>query len=525
MAMLIGANEQYHVWGRGTGKTSGLLAPNSKRNMELMPRSVGLTVSSTYAQALTQTLPSRIAGWEKLGWIKDVHYVIGRRGPRSWKEPYEPVIDYKNVIHCYNGSILQMVSQDVKGSMVGRNSDWIDGDEAKFLDYKRFGEEIMPTLRANKHRFGHLPFHWSITLTTSMPTEAEAKWILEKEKMMDKGVLELILGLVAKQLELKSQLHPDLAKYKREPLEKEIALIEAELNLERKNFIHFSEASSLDNIHVLDMEYIRKMRRDLPDFIFNTEFLNIRPDSVESGFYPLFDPQLHCYGHTYEYEEVDYNPETLQKSPAKLDRDCNAMLPLRMAVDWGAKISCISIGQYDNNQYKLINNFYVKHPELTDALAKKFIEYYANHLHKEVVFIKDRRWGDDRRPDSPTTLNEHFINILKDHGWTVTVVSTQLRVNHGDLYHHWHRIMGQREAHLPVFSFNKYNCKELITSVMLTPAKETDKGIQKDKKSERNNSIHQEDATHFSDTLDLHLLSIGSVLKATQQAFVAPFVV
>jgi hypothetical protein len=506
---IIDANELYAIWGRGTGKTAGPLSRRSRRNMVEMPRSTGISIGETHMQMTTRTLPSRIEGWEKLGIIKDRHYFIGRKPPKAWNwpEPFEPPVSYDHFIVFCNGSGIHMVSQDRKGSSNGINCDWIDGDEVKYLNYDQFLDETLPTMRANRTRFSHLPFHHSITFTTSMPTAADAKWILKKREEMDPEQIQLMFMINAKIFELQNQLNKDISTTQKKAIHRQINKYNSELNALRFNSVYYSEASSLDNIAVLGVDYIKKMKRIMPDFIFETEILNKRPDQIEGGFYLNLNLDKHTYtAYNNSYlDSLDYNIEKLSVVDSRMDGDCIGSLPLRIAVDWGDKINCMSIGQLNQskNEFRFLKCLHVKAPEFLDHLAQKFIDYYVYHKTKEVYFAYDHT-GNTGLANSDKTYSDQFAAILRKAGWRVMMVSKgKAAPSHQEKYLLWYKLLKGDISNAPRILFNKNNCKELLISMLQAPAKQGPKGIIKDKNSEKNDNIPQEEATHYSDTADI----------------------
>lgn len=83
LTQLIGANISVIVAGRRTGKTDSIAAPFVLRNMQRMPGSTGGIVVPTFKHGLTNTLPGLLAAWKRWGYIRGVHYVIGRKPPKS----------------------------------------------------------------------------------------------------------------------------------------------------------------------------------------------------------------------------------------------------------------------------------------------------------------------------------------------------------------------------------------------------------------------------------------------------------
>ena len=512
-ALLVDANEAYYIMGRGTGKTRGILAPKVRRDVYEMPRSLTLNVGETYQQILTRTLPSLIEGLESLGIIEDIHYVIGRRPDKKagFKEPYQRPKNYDNTMVWRNGSCVNFISQDKKGSSNGLNSDVIIGDEVKYLNYEQFCEETLPTLRANKKLWGKLHFHHSICMTTSMPTLADEKWILKKEDEMDPKKIELIMQMQIKLNQLKLEYEQITVN----SLQKVSALdniryYENYLTKLRKGCVYVAYASTLDNIHVLGEEYIRKMRRIMPDFIFNTEILNRKPEAVEGGFYNGLSIEKHTYSsYDNSYLESKGFGVIHDELTCLQDSDIDKSLPLRIGVDWGDKINCMSVAQYVpdatvlfKKRIRFLKNIFVKSPEMIDDLADKFIDYYKPLPRKEVYMNADPQ-GTKGVANSYDTWNQSFASRLRKAGWKVHDVSRRKYPSHMYKYLLWNKLVNSDGVELPKVEFNRHNCKNLLISMLQAPAEQKSGKVGKDKGSEKNLNIPQEEATHLSDSADL----------------------
>lgn len=114
---LISARDNVVVGGRGIGK-SILHATFNLRNMQRMPGSNGGFVSANTKRCLTNTIPSMLQHWERWGFHRGKHYVIGIKPPKKlgWPDPVIPPSNWENTISFYNGSIGTIISQDRKGT-------------------------------------------------------------------------------------------------------------------------------------------------------------------------------------------------------------------------------------------------------------------------------------------------------------------------------------------------------------------------------------------------------------------------
>ena len=137
LTQLIGAHTTVIVAGRRTGKTDSIASPFVLRNMQRMPGSTGGIVVPTYKHGLTNTIPGLLAAWKRWGFINGIHYVIGRKPPKSFGRPIIEPAEYEHVITFYNGSCAIIISQDRPGSSNSLTLSWLLIDEAKFIDYER----------------------------------------------------------------------------------------------------------------------------------------------------------------------------------------------------------------------------------------------------------------------------------------------------------------------------------------------------------------------------------------------------
>ena len=77
-----------------------------------MPGSTGGIVVPTFKHGLTNTIPGLLAAWKRWGYIEGLHYVVGRKPPKSFRQSIIDPKDYEHVITFYNGSVAVIISQD-----------------------------------------------------------------------------------------------------------------------------------------------------------------------------------------------------------------------------------------------------------------------------------------------------------------------------------------------------------------------------------------------------------------------------
>ena len=169
LTQYIGAKTTVIVAGRRTGKTDSIASPFVLRNMQRMPGSTGGIVVPTFKHGLTNTLPGLLAAWKRWGYINGVHYVVGRKPPKSFAKPITEPADYEHVITFYNGSVAIIISQHRPGSSNSLTLSWLLIDEAKFIDYNKLKDETLPANGGIRSYFGHHSFNHSMMVLSDMP--------------------------------------------------------------------------------------------------------------------------------------------------------------------------------------------------------------------------------------------------------------------------------------------------------------------------------------------------------------------
>ncbi len=513
-----GKAEGYSIWGRGAGKSS-LIAWDIHEIVQTMPRSCWVIAGSTYKQVLTRTLPSTISSLERLGYVQNKHFFVGRKPPPTWNwpRPYEGPLSYDHFIIFANGTGFHLVSLDAGGSSSrGLNVDGFIADEGLLLDKDKLDADLSATNRGNLRYFGDNPKHHGVFVFSSMPYGDVGRWLLEKSHYYESAGIDLV--------ELRNELIDAQVKFiDATDVDERVSIWQNEVLPLHEAIRYFptaarggtfySEANAFDNIRNLGIKYLENQRRFLSDFIFQIEIMNRRPTTVKGGFYGKLDTRQHVEEQANDdfVQGLGYDLAKLRITDSRADADCDPTLPLRISVDWGARISVMTVAQWHprTNTYRFLKGMYVKHPLLIPDLVRLFTTYYANHLKRDIQFIEDAEWGNARKPDSPLTLNQQFLELLKKEGWRITRFNLGRVPGYPARYQLAHHLLSEADPRSPRLRFNKVNCKEIITAMLLTPVKQDTKGsIAKDKSSERKDSFPAEHATHFTDTVDLHLLSI-----------------
>ena len=204
---LINARDTVVVGGRGIGK-SILHATFNLRNMQRMPGSDGGFVSANTKRCLTNTLPSMLQHWERWGFHRGKHYLIGIKPPKKlgWPEPVISPSNWENTISFYNGSIGTIISQDRKGTSNSLSLDYLDIDEAKFINFEQLKDETFPANRGNVNLFGRHYYHHGMLITSDMPVTKKGSWFLNYKKNCDQQLIDAISSLVVEEYDIRNRI-------------------------------------------------------------------------------------------------------------------------------------------------------------------------------------------------------------------------------------------------------------------------------------------------------------------------------
>jgi hypothetical protein len=175
-----------------------------------------------------------------------------------------------------------------------------------------------------------------------------------------------------------------------------------------------------------------------------------------------------------------------------------------------------------------INEFFVKSDTpgvMIDDLVDKTCNYYKNHPTKKIIYFRDR-YGDSKQPNARNSRNysDQAIERFIKNGWSV-----EWRVHKGqeppqhDKYLLWMNILKGKDRRFPKFIINGRRCKYTLISMNNTRVIDKNGKFEKDKSSERKNSILPEEATHFGDAVDKRIWTkYGYLINLNRSTFVEP---
>ena len=507
LTQLIGANTTVIVAGRRTGKTDSIAAPFALRNMQRMPGSTGGIVVPTFKHGLTNTLPGLLAAWKRWGFLSGVHYVVGRKPPKSFKRPIIEPNDYEHVISFYNGSIAVIISQDRPGSSNSLTLSWLLVDEAKFIDYQKLKDETLPANGGIKSYFGKHSFNHSIMILSDMPQTQKGSWFLHYRDKMDDELIKTIEGTVYEIWRTKERIRSLNARGEQVPpyLKGYLRRLDTSLNKMRSVAVYYREYSSIENLQLLGENYIKQMKRDLTPLTFQTSILCQRIGIAKDGFYSSMK-EAHKYNASdFSYLDTlgyDFDPAAID---CRADADVDPDAPICIGMDYNANINWIVAGQPKGRRLNVIKSFYVKFERKIPALVDDFCRYYAEHRNKTVVFYYDATALGSNYAVNEQDFRWVIVHEFEKHGWQVEAVYIGNPMRHDEKYLLINQGFAGKPRLMPFF--NRQNNDDLILAIQAAGVARGRNGFRKDKggeklaESEEDLLEHRTDGTDAFDTL------------------------
>ena len=507
LTQLIGANTTVIVAGRRTGKTDSIAAPFVLRNMQRMPGSTGGIVVPTFKHGLTNTIPGLLAAWKRWGFIEGIHYVVGRKPPKSFRQPIIDPKDYEHVITFYNGSVAVIISQDRPGSSNSLTLSWLLVDEAKFIDYAKLKDETLPANGGIKSHFGKHSFNHSIMILSDMPQTQKGSWFLHYRDKMDVELIKTIEATVYEIWRTKERIRALNAKGEPAPeyLKGYLRRLDRDLNKMRSVAVYYREYSSIENLQLLGENYIKQMKRDLTPLTFQTSILCQRIGIAKDGFYSSMreghkydandNQYLDTLGYDYDFSALD----------SRADKDVDPDAPICIGMDYNANINWIVAGQPRDRRLNVIKSFYVKFERKIPALVDDFCRYYAEHRNKTVVFYFDATALGSNYAVNEQDFRWWVVHEFERHGWQCEAVYLGNPMRQDEKYLLINQGFAGKQRLVPFF--NRSNNEDLILAIQSAGVSRGRNGFRKDKsgeklaESEEDLLEHRTDGTDAFDTL------------------------
>ncbi len=446
------------VWGRGTGKTT-VMGDDTYDDFRMLAGMKGFLLNKTFGQAYTKTLPEildrlKVYGLrEHLGAKHPGHYIVCKKPPSWWAKPRSQPRKYDNVVTFMNGYTIEILSFDRPDLSRGGSYDRGKIDEAALINYDSFTKSIRPLLRGKVSRNDH-PRRFGLMIFTSRAWKSSGKWT---ETTMKQLAAE----------------HP--TKY------------------------FYSESSAIENIAVLGADYFERQKLEMDPITYSVEIENKPISKLPNAYYQSLDDERHLYDPDFDY---DYDDQ-YGKWSVSGERDVNPSLPLEPSFDFNSAFSSVTIWQdlrEAENKLRLLRNFFVKYQTIED-LVDIICDHYATHPTKEVNIYGGKDGLSKFKLHNDFTLYQRIMYKFTSRGWSANLM---VDISLADVAHKQkhlvvNNILREVNPEMPAIEINEQHAKETFMSMLHAPIKGD---YHKDKSSESDAELPQEDATHLSDTFD-----------------------
>ncbi|KXB86062.1 hypothetical protein HMPREF3034_00010 [Prevotella sp. DNF00663] len=479
--LTMNTRDEVIVAGRGLGK-GAIQARRAQSCVQGMPGSMGGFVAPSVKRCLTNILPSMLIHLERWGFKRDLHYVVGKKPWKKlhWKNPIFTPANWENTISFYNGSVINVISQDRSGTSNSMSLDYLIIDEAKFIDFEQLKDETFQANRGNEMYFRDFPLHHGMTITSDMPITKKGSWFLSYKEKMDPELVEVIEGLVFQlwKLRKKRLKHPGNSIQ----IDEQIGKLQQKLSFFRSQCLLYKEYSSIENLALLGEEFIRRAKRDLPPLTFATSIMCRHIGISADGFYGGMREDVNLY--TAPNENV-LNLHNLDKDnmpdDCRMDSDLIGDAPLCIAFDANANINWLVVGQVGFDfKLRVLKSFFVKYERKLPELLEDFMSYYRYHRRKQVIFYYDATFVGNNYALHNNDFHKEIEKTLKLHQWNVRAVYIGQPMSHIDKNALINRMFRGRANHMILI--NRDNNPDLLISI-------TSAGVYNGKKDKRGEKL------------------------------------
>lgn len=501
MIDLIKPKNLVFIGGRGTAKSTDILAERTIDVCYDMPRAPFAIVADTYVNLMTNIIPAILLGWEeRKGWVEHTakqegDFVVDKPPPDDWPKPLIKTFNYKHTISTFLGNKFFLLSLDRPSISAGISVVHHFMDEVKYANEAKTNK-LFPTLRGDKRMYGDSNYFMGQTFCTDMPNPGigENDWILRLEKNMDKeqimNILQTSMVVNDLQIDLLNARAADMPEKYILNLEKNLARWHARLKKIRHDSTFFYVVSSFANADILSLEYFSNLFNTLDFEEFKTSVLSLKARlEVGARFYGnLTEKHFYADGYNYDYYDQFGLRDNIKQTSAGL-KYIQPDQPLDAGFDAGNMMSLV-IGQEQWPNFRIIKSMYTLAPAWIRELGDQFIEFFKPHRRKQLFLYYDRSANAYRKAgqDFASKLKEAIERDRngKATGWSVKLMN----IGHGNITHAqefdlMNELMSETNPRLPRLQIDKFECKELKSSLELAPLERSNGEIKKVKKSEK----------------------------------------
>lgn len=492
-------NSKTVVAARRFGKSHGANGPEFERDIRYMPGGAGALYQASHKQLLSRTLPETLQFMERRGYREDVHFFIGRKAP-AWMHFREPFVKprkqgWESVVHFFNGTVVHLLSQEVRFSANSLTLDWLRCDEGRSLKKEKLFEEVIPAVSGSPGKFSNIAWHRGVSIYSDIPTSKSGRWVLDqKQQMLDPNnirIKQVIDGILWERAQIVKKYRGMIDEFPH--IRKQIARLDAELNQFRRHLFMYFEFDTIENLEVVQESYIREQKRKLTAITFYASIGNMLQLNAGDGFYSNFKDKVHCYDayNSDVHMNMRTNKGTLDLKAISASDDCRSdndvvkSEPLSIACDYNANINWVVTGQRKGVRMNTLSSMFTKHNQKIRQVIRNWCDYYQYHPVHRVNYYYDQQALDGSYADEQgQNFAEIVIEELKKRKWDVNYVYMGAQWNHRKKHIAINDAFNGEDG-LLIPMFNRHNNQFLIPAIELAGIKIGRNGFEKDKVGEK----------------------------------------
>ncbi|MDR1436896.1 MAG: hypothetical protein LBI65_02130 [Candidatus Symbiothrix sp.] len=530
-AKLADTTNMWIEGGRGTGKSTHILALRIDRVQAGLPGAALVLVAATYKSIFDNILPAIMEHFRE-NYVEGVYYTVGKTPPSHFAPCNHYIRKWGHTIAFVNGCVIQFASIDRPESMLSKNTPHIFLDEMLRIPEEKFIERCLPALRADRTLYGNSHYYLGITGVSSTPNfTTDHDWFQHNEKNMNPKLITCIQN-IAYQIDVRyyhlhryrEKLKQSLPDAERKKCMKNFKKCETfinrwtqRVNLLRRNQHFYLRVSSFSNIKILGLDYIKTQQKVTKNSSkFNTSILSVRSRKPKDMFLGKFGKQ-HLFQDSYNYKFIDAiaagDYTFAEGANAKHLKHYRDDLPLIAGFDPGPFMSIVFAQRQprrngEGSKFRALKNLYVIHPKQHVELAEKIDGFFSGSRRKEIFLHYDRA-ANQRNPhyrkfyplNYETELNDTDAQLLKKaleiRGWKVRLMSlNQATIFYWQHYALLNLLFSKPDGKRDEMLIDENECAELVSSINSAPLKKTENYIELDKSSER--ELEYEDQAMWS---------------------------
>lgn len=507
LAHNFGSKQLSVLAGRGMGKTT-FLANRFHGCVVSIPRATGVLAGATIKQIFSILMPNLVKSMEHLGMKEGRDFVRGKPNAKwKWDKPHSVPRRWENVLSFPNGNVCICISTNSYAPANGLNLSYVLMDEARYANWANYVQSVRPAIRGEVYahpgyRRNENPFYLSETFISDGGVIKKQQEWEEMENTQTEEVNELICEMLAKLKYVQDYDAAHGTAYAQE-LARSKAFVERikYLRCQSRVFMRFS---SLHNLSILGLEYVRARKRDMPNLLYRVQILGQRATLDKSQrYYPNFNMDVHGYLPSQksetdliyskysskhvssvdigayviksEYEAPDLDELSAIGNDCSLDVDVIDDKPLCIAHDFNNNVNTIVTaqeGKMDSvNSLITLSCMFVVNPKMLEDLMEKWHCYYNPHrAHNDtVIFYYDSTAKQGRSYASRLGNNERFTfygiihDTLTAHGWKVVMIDLGSPMRHDIKFEFMNSVFSGKERLFP--RINSVRCDYLIASL------------------------------------------------------------